>query len=58
MEDKLFEKYTVKCPNCGHEFLPWRCLSVANAETEWRTHCCCPNCATSFDRDDNYVNKS
>ena len=57
MEDDKFEKYTVKCPNCGLEFLPWHCLSITDENTDWKTNCVCPNCNNSFNRDENFVNK-
>ncbi len=59
MEDIRIEdkKYLVECPNCGNIFLPWRCLSITTAETNWKTHCVCPSCKKMFERDSSYVKK-
>lgn len=55
-EEKQWSKYMVMCPKCGYTFLPWKCLSVSTAKTNWKTHCVCPSCKHSFERDTAYIN--
>lgn len=57
-DEKQWYKYLVKCPNCSKVFLPWKCLSITNKDTDWKTHCICPDCKGSFNRDSNFVNNN
>lgn len=50
------KRYMVRCPQCGHTFLPWECLSITSKDTNMKTNCICPNCKKQFERDTSYVN--
>ena len=54
-EQERWIKYMVMCPNCGYTFLPWKCLTITTAKTNWKTNCICPSCKTSFERDVSFV---
>ena len=56
-EEKQWSKYMVMCPNCEHTFLPWKCLSITTDNTNWKTHCICPNCQKAFERDSSFINQ-
>lgn len=56
--EEQWSKFLIKCPKCGNIFLPWKCLSITNETSNWRTFSLCPSCKAFFDRDSSYLIKN
>ena len=42
--DKTEIKYVIHCRECGHKFLPWKCLMVTIPQNNMQPYVYCPNC--------------
>ena len=51
--EKVYEKWGLKCKKCGHIFLPWHCFALIDEKTNWGQGYYCPKCK-NLDTEDNY----